>query len=123
MAEIHGGQIAARQLRAAGIDTVFGVVAGPMIELFAGGQEAGLRVVGCRHEINGGFMAQAWGWQKQRAGVLIVGSGPALTNAITPLYVATASATAPARPPRGRSAVCRRPRRRRRSAGRSPTAD
>jgi len=92
MAEIHGGQIAARQLRAAGIDTVFGVVAGPMIELFAGSQEAGLKVVGCRHELNGGFMAQAWGYQKQKAGVLIVGSGPALTNAITPLYVATASA-------------------------------
>jgi thiamine pyrophosphate-dependent acetolactate synthase large subunit-like protein len=92
MAEIHGGQIAARQLRATGIDTVFGVVAGPMIELFAGGQEAGLQVVGCRHEINGGFMAQAWGYQKGKAGVLIVGSGPALTNAITPLYVATASA-------------------------------
>ncbi len=92
MAEIHGGQIAARQLRAAGIDTVFGVVAGPMIELFAGSQEAGLQVVGCRHELNGGFMAQAWGYQKRKAGVLIVGSGPALTNAITPLYVATASA-------------------------------
>jgi len=92
MGEIHGGQIAARQLRAAGIDTVFGVVAGPMIELFAGGQEAGLRVVGCRHELNGGFMAQAWGYQKRKAGVLIVGSGPAATNAITPLYVATASA-------------------------------
>ncbi|MEN8160178.1 MAG: thiamine pyrophosphate-binding protein [Myxococcota bacterium] len=92
MAEIHGGQIAARQLREAGVDTVFGVVAGPMIELFAGGQEAGLQVVGCRHEINGGFMASAWGWQKKKPGVLIVGSGPALTNAITPLYVATASA-------------------------------
>jgi thiamine pyrophosphate-dependent acetolactate synthase large subunit-like protein len=92
MADIHGGQIAARQLRAAGIDTVFGVVAGPMIELFAGSQEAGLRVVGCRHEINGGFMAQAWGYQKKKPGVMIVGSGPAATNAITPLYVATASA-------------------------------
>ena len=33
MAEIHGGQIAARQLRQAGIDTVYGVVAGPMIEV------------------------------------------------------------------------------------------
>ena len=76
MAEIHGGQIAARQLRAAGIDTMFGVVAGPMIELFAGAQEAGLQVVGCRHELNGGFMAQAWGYQKKKAGVLIVGSGP-----------------------------------------------
>jgi thiamine pyrophosphate-dependent acetolactate synthase large subunit-like protein len=92
MAEIHGGQLAARQLRRAGVDTLFGVVAGPMIEVFAGGQLEGLRVVGCRHEINAGFMASAWGWQKQRPGVLVAGSGPAVTNCVTPLYVATASA-------------------------------
>lgn len=92
MAEIHGGVIAARQLRLAGVDTMFGVVAGPMIELFSGGQSEGLTVVGCRHEINGGFMASAWGWQKKKPGVLVVGSGPAMTNAITPLYVATESA-------------------------------
>jgi thiamine pyrophosphate-dependent acetolactate synthase large subunit-like protein len=92
MAEINGGQAVARQLRAAGIDTMFGVVAGPMIELYGGGYEAGLRVVGCRHELNGGFMASAWGYQKKKPGVLVVGSGPALTNALTPLYVATASA-------------------------------
>ncbi|MEN8181331.1 MAG: thiamine pyrophosphate-binding protein [Myxococcota bacterium] len=92
MAEINGGQIVARQLRAAGIDTLFGVVAGPMIEVFAGAQEAGLRVVGCRHEMNGGFMASAWGYQKRRPGVLVTGSGPGTTNAVTPLYVATESA-------------------------------
>ncbi len=92
MAMIHGGQVAARQLQRAGIDTVFGVVAGPMIELFAGAQEAGLRVVGCRHEINGGFMASAWGYQKHLPGVLIVGSGPGMSNTVTPLYVATESA-------------------------------
>ncbi|MED5261669.1 MAG: thiamine pyrophosphate-binding protein, partial [Myxococcota bacterium] len=92
MAEINGGRIAARQLRAAGIDTVFGVVAGPMIEVFAGAQEEGLRVIGCRHEENAAFMASAWGFRKQRPGVVIVGSGPALTNAVTPLYVATESA-------------------------------
>src|SRR5262245_27120911 len=92
MAEINGGVIAARQLKRAGVDTMFGVVAGPMIELFGGAQSEGLRVVGNRHEINGGFMASAWGWQKKKPGVLVVGSGPALTNAITPLYVATESA-------------------------------
>jgi len=92
MAELHGGQLSARQLRKAGIDTIFGVVAGPMIELFAGAQEAGLRVVGCRHEENAAFMASAWGWQRRRPGVVVVGSGPALTNAVTPMYVATASA-------------------------------
>jgi len=92
MAEIHGGQIVARQLRAAGIDTLFGVVAGPMIELFAGAQQAGLRVVGCRHEENAAFMASAWGWVKRRPGVVVVGSGPAMTNTVTPLYAATQSA-------------------------------
>ena len=92
MAEIDGGRIAARQLRAAGIDTIFGVVAGPMIEIFAGAQEEGLRVIGCRHEENAAFMASAWGYRKRLPGVLVVGSGPALTNAVTPLYVATQSA-------------------------------
>jgi thiamine pyrophosphate-dependent acetolactate synthase large subunit-like protein len=92
MSEIDGGRIAARQLKAAGIDTVFGVVAGPMIELFAGAQAEGLTVVGCRHEMNAAFMASAWGWVKGRPGVMIAGSGPAVTNCVTPLYVATESA-------------------------------
>ena len=92
MAEIQGGRIAARQLARAGIDTLFGVVAGPMIEVFAGAAAEGLRVVGCRHELNGAFMASAWGWQKKRPGVFVAGSGPAVTNCVTPLYVATESA-------------------------------
>jgi thiamine pyrophosphate-dependent acetolactate synthase large subunit-like protein len=89
---LHGGQLTARQLRAAGIDTIFGVVAGPMIELFAGAQEAGLHVVGCRHEESAAFMASAWGWVRRQAGVCVVGSGPGMTNAVTPMHVATESA-------------------------------
>ena len=50
MAELNGGQITARQLRAAGVDTIFGVVAGPMIELFAGAQEEGIRVARAEDE-------------------------------------------------------------------------
>ena len=92
MAQVHGGTLAARQLERCGIDTLFGVVAGPMIELFSGGQSEGLQVVGCRHELNGCFMASAWGWQKQRPGIFVAGSGPAVTNCVTPLYVATESA-------------------------------
>ena len=85
MTEINGGQITARQLVAAGIDTVFGVVAGPMIELFAGAQEAGLKVVGCRHEETASFMASAWGYVKRKPGVIIAGSGPGMTNCVTPM--------------------------------------
>ena len=91
MAEIQGGRIAARQLSRAGIDTLFGVVAGPMIEVFGGAQLEGMKVVGCRHELNGAFMASSWGWQKKLPGVFVAGSGPAVTNCVTPLYVATES--------------------------------
>ena len=91
MGEINGGRVLARQLKADGIDTIFGVVAGPMIEVMAGAQAEGLRVVNCRHEVSAGFAASAYGWIKKQPGVLVVGSGPALTNAITPLYVATSS--------------------------------
>lgn len=92
MAELHGGQIAARQLVAAGVDTVFGVVAGPMIELFAGAQELGLKVVGCRHEESAAFMASAWGFVKRKPGIVIAGSGPGMTNTVTSMHVATESA-------------------------------
>jgi len=91
LADIHGGQIVARQLEAAGVDTLFGVVAGPMIELFAGAQERGFQVVGARHEESAAFMASAWGWSKRKPGVIVAGSGPAVTNVVTPMHVATAS--------------------------------
>jgi thiamine pyrophosphate-dependent acetolactate synthase large subunit-like protein len=92
MTDIDGGRIAAKQLVAAGVDTVFGVVAGPMIELFAGAHTEGLKVVGCRHEENAAFMASAWGWARRKPGVVIAGSGPGMTNTVTPMHVATAGA-------------------------------
>jgi thiamine pyrophosphate-dependent acetolactate synthase large subunit-like protein len=91
MTERNGGQLAARQLKAAGIDAVFGVVAGPMIEILSGAVEEGLTVVNCRHEVSAGLMASAYGWVKRQPGVCVVGSGPGMTNAVTPMHVATES--------------------------------
>ena len=92
MPELDGGQIVARQLAAAGVDTIFGVVAGPMIEVFAGAQEQGFTVVGCRHEESAAFMASAWGFARRMPGVVVAGSGPGMTNTLTSMHVATASA-------------------------------
>jgi len=92
MAEWNGGQLAARQLKAAGIDTIFCVVAGPMIEVLSGAVEQGIRVVNCRHEVSAGLMASAWGFVSGKPGVCVVGSGPGMTNAVTPMHVATESA-------------------------------
>ena len=85
------GQIIAKQLKAEGIDTVFGVLAGPMIQALAGLQEEGIRFIGCRHEENAAFSAAAWGYQMKKPGVCIVGSGPAATNTVTSMYVSTES--------------------------------
>ncbi|MEE3331831.1 MAG: thiamine pyrophosphate-binding protein [Myxococcota bacterium] len=92
MAELNGGQLVARQLELAGIDTLFGVVAGPMIEVFSGSIERGLNVIGCRHEENAAFMASAWGYANKKPGVIVTGSGPGMTNTVTPMHVATESA-------------------------------
>ena len=91
MTDLNGGQIAARQLKAAGIDTIFGVVGGPMIQVFAGAQEIGMQVVNCRHEESACFMASAWGYVNRKPGVMVAASGPGMTNTITPLHVATES--------------------------------
>ena len=88
MTDLNGGQIAAKQLAAEGIDTVFGVVAGPMLQLFGALPNEGIRYVGCRHEEAACFMAQAWGYITKKPGVVIAGSGPGMLNTVTGLHVA-----------------------------------
>jgi thiamine pyrophosphate-dependent acetolactate synthase large subunit-like protein len=91
MAEMTGSQILARQIASEGIDTVFCVYAGPMTEALGALAREGVRLIGCRHEEQAGFMAQAWGYITKKPGVVIVGSGPAMSNTVTPLYVAQES--------------------------------
>ena len=92
MTEVSGNQLMARQLKRAGIDTIFGIVAGPVIGLQAEALREGIRVVTCRHEMGACFMASAWGYIKQKPGVVAVGAGPGMTNTVTPMYVANQSA-------------------------------
>ena len=92
MAEVSGAALVARQLRASGIDHLFTVLGGPMIDVLAEANAHGIRVVNCRHEMNAAFAASAWGYLNQKPGVMVAASGPAMTNTVTPLYVATQSA-------------------------------
>lgn len=92
MAEINGGRLAAKQLKASGIDTIFTVAAGPMVQVLIGAVEEGIRVVNCRHDLSAANAASAWGWVNKKPGVVVLGSGPGTTNGVTGLYVATDSA-------------------------------
>ena len=91
MSETTGNELLARQLKRAGVDTLFGVIAGPMSQAMGAAHREGIRFIGCRHEMNACFMASAWAYIKRKPGVVAVGSGPGMTNTVTPLYVATAS--------------------------------
>lgn len=88
MTDLSGAEILARQLAIEQVDTVFTVYAGPMTQALAALAREGVRIIGCRHEEQAGFMAQAWGYASKRPGVVIVGSGPAMTNTVTSLYAA-----------------------------------
>lgn len=92
MAGLNGAQLIAGQLTAAGIDTVFTVPGGPILEVLAESYKAGIRIVGCRHEESAALMASAWGYIKKKPGVVVVSSGPGMTNTVTSMYVATSSA-------------------------------
>ena len=91
MSNVTGNELLARQLKRAGVDTLFGVIAGPMIQAMGAAHREGIRFIGCRHEMNACFMASAWAYIRRRPGVVAVGSGPGMTNTVTPMYVATAS--------------------------------
>ena len=91
MGEINGGRLAARQLKASGIDTIFTVAAGPMVQVLIGAVEEGIKVVNCRHDLSAANAASAWGWVNKKPGVVVLGSGPGTTNGVTGLYVATDS--------------------------------
>lgn len=84
----RGADLVARQLGAWGIDTVFGVLAGPMVPVFEALAATGITIVGCRHEQQAAFAAQAWGYLRRLPGIVVVGSGPAMTNTLTSMYVA-----------------------------------
>ena len=89
MTELSGSHLPGSRFE--GIDTVFTVYAGPMTDALGALSKEGVRIIGCRHEEQAGFMAQAWGYATKKPGVVIVGSGPAASNTVTCLYVATES--------------------------------
>jgi thiamine pyrophosphate-dependent acetolactate synthase large subunit-like protein len=88
MAEIEGSQIVARALKDQGVEMIFTVVGGPVIETVGACGDLGIRPIGCRHEQAAVLMAQAYQYVGGKPGVAVLASGPAVTNGITGVHVA-----------------------------------
>ncbi|SLN31170.1 Sulfoacetaldehyde acetyltransferase [Falsiruegeria litorea R37] len=85
MTQITGGEAAYRVLKANGIDTVFGLLGGSMLELYdAMYQHGGVAYVGARDERAAGHMADAWARMTGKPGVVLgAQAGPGVVNLVT----------------------------------------
>jgi thiamine pyrophosphate-dependent acetolactate synthase large subunit-like protein len=78
-----GNEILARALREFGVEHVFFLMGGPMIDAENACQEAGIQMVDVRHEQAAAMMATAYSRVRCQPGVCMAASGPGTTNLVT----------------------------------------
>jgi acetolactate synthase I/II/III large subunit len=94
MAEhLQGGRLAARAIRAHGVDTVFTLCGGHVMPIYEGCRHEGIRVVDVRHEQAAGHAAEAWGRINRACGVAVVTAGPGVTGIVTAVANSFAAGT------------------------------
>ena len=82
---MDGGQALLKALEFEGVEVVFGYPGGAILPVYDSVIDAGLRHVLVRHEQGAGHMASGYAHATGKPGVVIVTSGPAATNIVTPL--------------------------------------
>ncbi len=84
MAErFQGGRLAARAVRAEGVDAVFTLSGGHVMPIYEGCRLEGVQVIDVRHEQAAAHAAEAWGRIKRACGVAIATAGPGVTGTLT----------------------------------------
>jgi len=83
MATITGSEVLAQALRSQGVDTMFYLMGGPMLETEAACIKLGIRAIDHRHEQAASFAAHAYTRVTRRPGVCMGCSGPGATNLVT----------------------------------------
>lgn len=104
---LNGGELAARTLKQAGVEVVFGLHGGHLDTFLVGCKKEGIRLIDFRHEAAAVNAADGYSRVTGKLGVAVVTSGPGLTNGLAgitnaaadgrPLLVMTSS------PPTGES--------------------
>jgi len=83
MARVHGGEMIARVLQAAGVRELFTLHGGHIDPILEACDRHGFRIVDVRHEQAAAHMADAWARTTGRLGVCAVTAGPGVTDAVT----------------------------------------
>ncbi len=80
---ISGGHLVAKALRAEGIDAIFTLCGGHIIDIYDGCIDEGIKVIDVRHEQVAAHAADGYARVTGRPGCAVVTAGPGTTDAIT----------------------------------------
>lgn len=84
MAQLHGGKLAAKALKRAGVEVVFTLSGGHIMPLYDGCIDEGIKVVDVRHEQAAVHAADAWARCRPGSiGVAAITAGPGVTDGVT----------------------------------------
>src|SRR5437868_8848409 len=85
---ISGGHLAARALKNEGVDTIFTLCGGHIIDIYDGCVDEGIRIIDVRHEQVAAHAADGYARQTGKLGCVVTTAGPGCTNAITGIATA-----------------------------------
>jgi acetolactate synthase-1/2/3 large subunit len=83
MADIHGGRVVAKALKAEDVSYIFTLCGGHVMPIYDGCVDEGIRVIDVRHEQTAAHAADGWARVTGRPGVAVVTAGPGLTDSVT----------------------------------------
>jgi acetolactate synthase-1/2/3 large subunit len=83
MATVTGSELLAQSLKSQGVEALFYVMGGPMLETEATCIKLGIRAIDTRHEQAAALAAHAWTRIARRPAVAMGCSGPGMTNLVT----------------------------------------
>ena len=80
---VSGGHLVAKALRNEGVDTIFTLCGGHIIDIYDGCIDEGIRIVDVRHEQTAAHAADGYARQTGKLGCVVTTAGPGCTNAVT----------------------------------------
>ena len=83
MAKVNGGQLIEKVFKKEGVKYIFGIPGGHIYPMMEACDEAGIKFIGTRSEMNAAFMAEGWAFATGKPGVCTGTSGPGATNLLT----------------------------------------
>src|SRR4030088_2100416 len=80
---ISGGHLVAKALKSEGIDVIFTLCGGHIIDIYDGCIDEGIKIVDVRHEQVAAHAADGYARRTGRPGCAVVTAGPGTTDAVT----------------------------------------